>query len=168
MNLIVMLQIPGWNPVTIVKGGPAANALCRGLDSEWGRKLVGKTLIRNIAQSIYQNRRNLEKGVRQVTLILKGLLCRILHKAWQRHAPFFFAQVSFIGGNKDQSTHADPFLCLQAPGMKNVSEFSYAFKIRDKKNPKDWYLSEDLTILPAEKDIGVSFLEKVRIRLTGK
>ena len=61
-----MLQIPGWNPVTIVKGGPAANALCRGLDSEWGRKLVGKTLIRNIAQSIYQNRKNLEKGVRQV------------------------------------------------------------------------------------------------------
>ena len=52
--------------------------------------------------------------------------------------------------------------------MKNVSEFSYAFKIRDKKNPKDWYLSEDLTILPAEGDIGVSFLEKVRIRLTGK
>ena len=52
--------------MTIVKGGPAANALCRGLDSEWGRKLVGKTLIRNIAQSIYQNRKNLEKGVRQV------------------------------------------------------------------------------------------------------
>ena len=60
------------------------------------------------------------------------------------------------------------FLDLQAPGMKNVTEFFYAFKIRDKKNPKDWYLSEDLTLLPAEKDIGVSFLEKVRIRLTGK
>lgn len=57
---------------------------------------------------------------------------------------------------------------MQAPGMKNVSEFSYAFKIRDKKNPKEWYLPENLTVLPAEKDIGVSFLESVRIRLTGK
>lgn len=66
LSNVLLMQIPGWNPVTVVKGGPAANALCRGLDSEWGRKLVGKTLIRNIAQSIYQNRKQLEKGVRQV------------------------------------------------------------------------------------------------------
>lgn len=59
-------------------------------------------------------------------------------------------------------------LVLQAPGMKSVSEFFYAFKIRDKRNPKEWYVAEDLTTLPAEKDIGVSFLERVRIRLTGK
>ena len=52
--------------------------------------------------------------------------------------------------------------------MKNVSDFSYAFKIRDKRNPKDWYQPDDLTMLPEQKDIGVSFLERVRIRLTGK
>ena len=74
---LLALQIPGWNPVTIVKGGPAANALCRGLDSEWGKKLVGKTLIRNIAQSIYSNRKQLEKGVRQVTQDFNNQLCAL-------------------------------------------------------------------------------------------
>lgn len=52
--------------------------------------------------------------------------------------------------------------------MKNVSEFKYAFKIRDKTQPKDWLLAEDLTMLPAQEDIGVTPLEALRIKITGK
>ena len=51
--------------------------------------------------------------------------------------------------------------------VRQFSEFKYAFKIRDKKKPKDWYLPEDLTVLPPEDKLGESFLESLRDRFTG-
>jgi hypothetical protein len=57
---------------------------------------------------------------------------------------------------------------LQAPGWGNVKNFRYAFKIRDKTQPKDWLLAEDLTMLPAKKDLGTTPLEALRIKITGK
>jgi len=57
---------------------------------------------------------------------------------------------------------------LQVPGWKNVREFRYAFKIRDKENPKDWSIAEDLTHIPAERDLGTTPLEALRIKITGK
>ncbi len=53
-------------------------------------------------------------------------------------------------------------------GWKNVTEFQYAFKIRDKTQPKDWLVAEDLTMIPPERELGTMPLEALRKRLTGK
>lgn len=44
-------------PLSVVKGGQAANVLVQSLESGWGMKLFGNTLIRNIAQVVYKVRR---------------------------------------------------------------------------------------------------------------
>ena len=54
LHLCSYMQLPQWLPLSIVKGGQAANLLVRSMDSDWGRKLFGKTLIRNIAQAVYK------------------------------------------------------------------------------------------------------------------
>ena len=38
----------------MVKGGQAANLLIRSMDSLWGLKMFGNTLVRNIATVVYQ------------------------------------------------------------------------------------------------------------------
>ena len=56
--------LTGWLPVTVVKGGGTANSLVTQFESKWGRTLMGKTLIRNIAQSLYRDNKSLEKQMR--------------------------------------------------------------------------------------------------------
>ena len=51
--------------ISVVKGGSAANMLVKVMDSEWGRKLYGRTLINNIAQSVYTDRDTLAKQLRK-------------------------------------------------------------------------------------------------------
>eukprot|EP00884_Botryococcus_braunii_P021387 jgi/Botrbrau1/7932/Bobra.9_2s0092.1 len=53
-------KFPTWYPLSIVKGGNAANLLVRAMESEWGRKLYGKTLIRNIGQAVYKDKKKIE------------------------------------------------------------------------------------------------------------
>ena len=48
------LQLPQWCPLSVVKGGQAANLLIRSMDSPWGLKMFGNTLVRNIATVVYQ------------------------------------------------------------------------------------------------------------------
>ncbi|KAG2454793.1 hypothetical protein HYH02_000628 [Chlamydomonas schloesseri] len=42
------------------------------------------------------------------------------------------------------------------------SDFQYAFKIRDKANPKDWTKPEDLTVFPAPEELGETGLEQLK------
>jgi hypothetical protein len=56
--------VGGWQPVSVVKGAGTANQLVTQLDSLWGRTLLGNSLIRNIAQSLYKDCKTLEKTVR--------------------------------------------------------------------------------------------------------
>lgn len=58
------LQLPQWYPLSIVKAGAAANSLVAGLNSQWGRKLYGKTLVRNIAKAIYKDKGQIESSFR--------------------------------------------------------------------------------------------------------
>jgi hypothetical protein len=44
------VKFPQWYPLSVVKGGSAANLLTRAMEYEFGRMLYGKTLIRNIGQ----------------------------------------------------------------------------------------------------------------------
>ena len=48
------VQLPQWIPVSIVKGSRPTNLLVGVMDSEWGKKLFGKTLVRSIAQPIWK------------------------------------------------------------------------------------------------------------------
>lgn len=53
-----------WMNMSIVKGGSSANLLVKGMSTEWGQKLYARTLLSNIAQSIYKDRDAIIKGLR--------------------------------------------------------------------------------------------------------
>ena len=59
------MQFPQWFPLSVIKGSAAANTLVKSLDSEWGKKLYGKTLIRQIGMSLYRDRKNIERKLRR-------------------------------------------------------------------------------------------------------
>ena len=52
----VMMKQSPWVPLTIVKGGQAANFLVKAMENECGRKLYAKTLVKNIGQAVYKVR----------------------------------------------------------------------------------------------------------------
>jgi len=62
--LCLQEYLMGWQPVTVVTGAGTANQLVSQFTNLWGRTLFGKTLIRNIAQSLYKDRKSLEKRIR--------------------------------------------------------------------------------------------------------
>lgn len=49
----------------------------------------------------------------------------------------------------------------QFPMFKATKEFEYGFKIRDKENPKTWYVPTDIQVLPNEEELGTTPLENV-------
>ena len=48
------MSVPKWMPVSVISGGAAANNLVENLDTEWGRKLYAKLLIRQLANGVYK------------------------------------------------------------------------------------------------------------------
>jgi hypothetical protein len=53
---LLLQTYQNWIFVSLVKGGGPANAMVKSLETEWGRKLYGRTLISNIGQSVYKVR----------------------------------------------------------------------------------------------------------------
>lgn len=53
-----------WVPLSVVKGGRAANFLVKACESEWGHKLYGKTLVRQIGMAVYKDRLKIEQGIK--------------------------------------------------------------------------------------------------------
>lgn len=106
-----------WVPLSVVKGGQAANALVIIMESEWGRKLFSKTLVSNIAAAVYKERLQVERSLRA-------------------NVPYF----------KD------------VPGK----EIEYAFKVRDPKDPVNWYKANDLTMCPPETKLGKTALDNLK------
>lgn len=103
-----------WMPLSIMKGGAAANLLVKSQEVEIGKKLYGNALIENVAKAIYKDKSDVERTLRS-----------------------------------------------QFPMFKAVKEFEYGFKIRDKENPKSWYLANDIQILPPEEEISATPVENV-------
>lgn len=64
-------KLPQWIPVSIVKGSRPTNLLVGVMDTEWGKKLFGKTLVRSIAQPIWKDRRKVEPKLKQQAPQLK-------------------------------------------------------------------------------------------------
>jgi len=58
-------KLPQWVPLSVVKGGQAANLLVQQLQSGWGMKLFGNTLVRNIGQVVYKDRAVIERQIRK-------------------------------------------------------------------------------------------------------
>eukprot|EP01025_Chloroclados_australasicus_P038469 TRINITY_DN3964_c0_g1_i1.p2 TRINITY_DN3964_c0_g1~~TRINITY_DN3964_c0_g1_i1.p2 ORF type:complete len:227 (-),score=19.06 TRINITY_DN3964_c0_g1_i1:143-754(-) len=48
------------------------------------------------------------------------------------------------------------------------TEFQFGFKIRDKTNPKEWYLAQGLTIIPPKEELGKAPLQALVERFTGQ
>ncbi|WPT11024.1 Protein HHL1 [Picochlorum sp. SENEW3] len=49
----------------------------------------------------------------------------------------------------------------QFPMFKATQEFEYGFKIRDKEDPKSWYLAKDIQVIPPASELGNTPIDKV-------
>ncbi|BBN09589.1 hypothetical protein MPTK1_4g20930 [Marchantia polymorpha subsp. ruderalis] len=54
-------KVPRWYPLSVVSGGSTAKVMLAAMGNDWGKKLYGDTLTRNIAEVIYKD----ERAVRQ-------------------------------------------------------------------------------------------------------
>lgn len=99
-------KLPQWVPLSVVKGGTAANMLVKGLGSDLMRERTEKTLVQNIGKAVYKD---------------KEQIIAALRKSY--------------------------------PPFKETKEFEFAFKIRDRTNPKEWYLPKNLYELPPEMEL---------------
>jgi hypothetical protein len=122
-----------WIFVSVVKGGSAANALVKSLESEWGRKLYSRTLIQNIGNAVYKDR----------DAIVKGLKKQIQ------------STIQLSQGNP-QAKIMEPII------NQPVTNFEFAFKIRDKSKPNDFQKAEGLTFIPREGDLVQMPLDKLK------
>jgi hypothetical protein len=118
-----------WMNMSVVKGGSSANLLVKGMATEWGQKLYARTLLANIAGSIYKDRDAIIKGLRDS-----------VRQQLRMGAPKLM----------------EPLLNVPA------ADFEFAFKIRDKANPKDWAKPEGLTVLPSEADAAQQPLDRLK------
>ncbi|KAK9865672.1 hypothetical protein WJX84_008594 [Apatococcus fuscideae] len=59
------MSVPKWMPVSVISGGAAANNLVENLDTDWGRKLYGKLLIRQLANGVYKECGKVEEQVKE-------------------------------------------------------------------------------------------------------
>ncbi len=53
-----------WMPLSVMKGGAAANVLVKSLENDLGKKMYGNTLIDNIGKAIYKDKPEIEKTIR--------------------------------------------------------------------------------------------------------
>ncbi|PSC75201.1 Metalloendopeptidase family-saccharolysin & thimet oligopeptidase (ISS) [Micractinium conductrix] len=110
-------KLPSWVPLSVVKGGTAANMLVKGLDTDFMnlKETTVNTLVNNIGKAVYKD---------------KDQIIASLRKAY--------------------------------PPFKETKEFEFAFKIRDRTNPKEWYLPKNLMEIPPEEDLEKAPLENVK------
>ena len=68
-------KFPQWYPLSVVKGGSAANVLVKAMESELGRKLSGNTLVRNIGTVRCQRRQGACMALQQRHMAIRRLSC---------------------------------------------------------------------------------------------
>ncbi|KAL4428711.1 hypothetical protein ABPG77_009817 [Micractinium sp. CCAP 211/92] len=107
-------KLPQWVPLSVVKGGAAANMLVKGLETEFMRDTTVKTLVNNIGKAVYKD---------------KEQIISALRKAY--------------------------------PPFKETKEFEFAFKIRERADPKAWYIPKNLMEIPPEEQLEKAPAEKV-------
>ncbi|CAG9462143.1 unnamed protein product [Pedinophyceae sp. YPF-701] len=65
-------KLPSWAPLTIIKGGAAANMLVKSQESDLGQKLYKDTLTKNLAQALYKDYNSVCGQVRRQYPMLKA------------------------------------------------------------------------------------------------
>uniref|UniRef100_A0A061S8D6 Metalloendopeptidase family-saccharolysin & thimet oligopeptidase n=1 Tax=Tetraselmis sp. GSL018 TaxID=582737 RepID=A0A061S8D6_9CHLO len=58
-------KLPQWYPLSVVKGGTAANMLVKSMSGNFAKDTFKKTLIRNIGQVVYKEREEIETSLRE-------------------------------------------------------------------------------------------------------
>eukprot|EP00879_Flechtneria_rotunda_P020886 GHRR01021991.1.p2 GENE.GHRR01021991.1~~GHRR01021991.1.p2 ORF type:complete len:122 (+),score=34.94 GHRR01021991.1:742-1107(+) len=101
--------------------------------SEWGRKLYSRTLIQNIASSVYKDKDAIIKGLKQN-----------------------IRQTMQMSNMAPQVRIMEPLL------NQPVSSFEFAFKVRDKSKPGEFQKAEGLTIIPREAETAQMPLDRLK------
>lgn len=121
-----------WMFVSVMKGGSTANALVKSLGTEWGKKLYSKTLIQSIGSGMYKDRDMIVKNMKKS--IQQGI------------------QMS----QNPQAKALEPVI------NQPVTNFEFAFKIRDKSKPNEYIKAEGLTIIPKESELTEMPLDRLK------
>lgn len=108
-------KLPAWVPLSVVKGGTAANMLVKGLGTDFMKDTTVNTLVQNIGKAVYKD---------------KDQIIASLRKAY--------------------------------PPFKETKEFQFAFKIRDRTDPKSWYVPKNLMEIPEEAELEKTPVESVK------
>ncbi|CAM6105873.1 unnamed protein product [Calypogeia fissa] len=66
------LNVPRWYPLSIVSGGTTAKIMLAAMNNEWGRKLYGGTLTRNMASVVYKDERAIRQSAFKTYPVLKA------------------------------------------------------------------------------------------------
>ena len=61
-----------WMPLSVMKGGAAANVLVKSLENDLGKKLYGNALIENIGRAIYEDQAAIESTIREQFSMFKA------------------------------------------------------------------------------------------------
>ena len=61
-----------WMPLSVMKGGAAANVLVKSLENDLGKKLYGNALIENIGRAIYKDQAAIESTIREQFSMFKA------------------------------------------------------------------------------------------------
>lgn len=56
-------RLPQWFPFSVVSGGSQAKLLTKAMENDFGKKLYGNTLTKNIAGVVYKDMDNIKKAV---------------------------------------------------------------------------------------------------------
>jgi hypothetical protein len=59
-------KFPQWFPLSIVKGGTAANMMVKAMGNDLGKKMYGDALVRNLGAVIYRDRAQIEAEVKKM------------------------------------------------------------------------------------------------------
>lgn len=94
-------------------------------------------------------------------------LVRSLDSGWGR-ALFSNVIVRSVGQAlyKDKAT-LDRQCRQNIPELKSANDLEYGFKIRDKENPKNWYVAKNITVLPPAKQLAGTPLDNMRAFFSG-
>ena len=115
-------QLPQWCPLSVVKGGQAANLLIRSMDSPWGLKMFGNTLVRNIATVIYQVSGTC-RALPRLTVYMCSARCVM-------QQPIMCCADWPCGIDVQDRATLERQIRKNIPPLANTTEFQFGFKIR--------------------------------------
>ena len=153
--------------ISVVKGGSAANTLVKVMDSPWGRKLYGRTLINNIAQSVYTDRDTLAKQLRKNIPPFANVAARDFEFAFKIRVRGVFLGCSLVGVSLGLLARCGVWGCVSRVRMSAGDAHSPTHQNKpktkqDKRDARDAGRPTNLTVLPSEAELSEQPLDKFK------